>query len=145
MMLGPPAPTRRVVIVDMPDAVQTEIRVGHLGIRRDSADFTAADLAVRILGGDGANRLQQVLRTQRGLTYGASADLNAYRLTGDIVAGDRDTRPTRPVRPCASSSTSSSACSASRWGAVNSTGRRRFSRAASRWASRHRTISPPRC
>lgn len=92
LMLGPPPPTRRVVIVDVPDAVQTEIRAGHLGIRRGSAEFTATDLAVRILGGDGANRLQHVLRTKRGLTYGASADLNAHKLTGDIVA-ETETRP----------------------------------------------------
>jgi hypothetical protein len=92
LMLGPPAPTRRVVVVDFPGAAQTEIRAGHLGILRDSTDFTAVDLAVRILGGDGANRLQQVLRTQRGLTYGASAGLNAYRRLGDIVA-ETDTRP----------------------------------------------------
>jgi zinc protease len=92
LALEPPAPTRRVVIIDMPGAVQTEIRAGHLGIRRKSDDYTATDLAVRILGGDGANRLQQVLRTQRGLTYGASAGLNAYRRLGDIVA-ETDTRP----------------------------------------------------
>ena len=92
LVLGPPPSTRRVVIVDVPGAVQTEIRVGHLAIRRNSADFTATDLAVRILGGDGANRLQQVLRTRRGLTYGASADLNAYRRLGDIEA-ETNTRP----------------------------------------------------
>ena len=91
LVLEPPAPTRRVVIVDMPGAVQTEIRAGHLGILRRSDDFTATDLAARILGGDGANRLQRVLRTQRGLTYGASAGLNAYRRLGDIVA-ETDTR-----------------------------------------------------
>jgi zinc protease len=91
-VLDPPAPTRRVVIVDMPGVVQTEIRAGHLGIRRKSDDYTATDLAVRILGGEGANRLQQVLRTRRGLTYGASADLNAYRQLGDIMA-ETDTRP----------------------------------------------------
>jgi zinc protease len=91
LMLPPPPPARRVVIVDMPGAVQTAIRVGHLGIRRQADDYTATDLAVRILGGEGANRLQQVLRTQRGLTYGASAYLNAYRIFGDIVA-ETDTR-----------------------------------------------------
>jgi len=91
LALEPPAPTRRVVVVDMPGPVQTEIRVGHLGIRRKADDYTATDLAVRILGGEGANRLQQVLRTRRGLTYGAAADLNAYRRLGDIVA-ETDTR-----------------------------------------------------
>ena len=87
----PPAPTRRVVVVDVPDAVQTEIRAGQLGVRRTSDDYVAMDLAVRVLGGEGANRLQQVLRVQRGLTYGASADLESYKAAGDIVA-ETDTR-----------------------------------------------------
>jgi zinc protease len=91
-VLGPPVPTRRVVIVDVPDAVQTEIRAGHLAISRRSADFMATDLAVRVLGGDGANRLQQILRSRRGLTYGASAELNAFWTFGDIEA-ETDTRP----------------------------------------------------
>ena len=92
LVLGPPAPTRRVVVIDMPGAVQTEIRVGQLGLMRSSADFTATDMAVRVLGGNGGNRLQQILRTRRGLTYGASADLSAYRLLGDIMA-ETDSRP----------------------------------------------------
>ena len=86
LTLGPPAPARRVVIVDLPGAVHTEIRAGHLGILRTSDDFTAVELAVRILGGDGANRLQQILRTRRGLAYGASAGVQAYRRLGHIVA-----------------------------------------------------------
>jgi hypothetical protein len=45
-----------------------------------------------VLGGNGGNRLQQILRTRRGLTYGASAYLNAYRLFGDITA-ETDSRP----------------------------------------------------
>jgi predicted Zn-dependent peptidase len=91
LMLPPPPPSRRVVVIDKPDAVQTEIRVGQLGVRRDSSDFLDAELAIRILGGEGANRLQQVLRAQRGLTYAASADLDAMRLLGHIMAGT-DTR-----------------------------------------------------
>jgi zinc protease len=92
LTIGPPVPTRRVVVVDVPDVVQTEIRAGHLAIPRRSADYMATDLAVRILGGDGANRLQQVLRSRRGLTYGASAELNAFWRLGDIEA-ETDTRP----------------------------------------------------
>ena len=46
---------------------------------------------MKILGGEGANRLQQVLRSQRGLTYGASADLDTYKVSGAIVA-ETDTR-----------------------------------------------------
>ena len=82
----PPSPTRRLVIIDKPGAVQTEIRVGHIGIPRTSDDYMALDLAVKILGGEGANRLHRVLRTERGLTYGASADMNGFKQGGDIVA-----------------------------------------------------------
>ena len=92
LILGPPVPARRVVVVDVPDAVRTEIRAGHLGTWRKSDDFTPLDLALRILGGEGANRLQQILRTRRGIAYGASAHLNAYRLAGDIVA-EAEVRP----------------------------------------------------
>ncbi len=41
----PPDPTRRVVVVNKPDAVQTEVRVGHVGIRRNHPDYMALNLA----------------------------------------------------------------------------------------------------
>lgn len=84
--MAPPDPTRRVVIVNKPDAVQTEVRAGHLGIRRNQQDYMALNMALRILGGEGANRLHQVLRTQRGLTYGAKSDLNTLLEGGDFEA-----------------------------------------------------------
>jgi zinc protease len=84
--IDPPAPTRRLVVVNKPDAVQTEVRVGHIGIPRKHADYMAVNLAVRILGGEGSNRLHNVLRTQRSLTYGAQADLDTLKDTGDIQA-----------------------------------------------------------
>jgi zinc protease len=88
---APPTPTRRVVVINKPDAVQTEVRVGHIALPRTHPDFLAFDLALKILGGEGANRLHQVLRSDRGLTYGASADVSALRESGDFVA-DTDTR-----------------------------------------------------
>ena len=86
-----PPSTRRVVIIDRPGAVQTEIRAGHTALPRRHPDYLALDLAVKILGGEGGNRLHRVLRSDRGLTYGASADLNALKDAGTIVA-DTDTR-----------------------------------------------------
>jgi zinc protease len=90
-IVEPPPSTRRVVVVDMDDAVQTEIRVGHLGIPRRHQDFTVFDLAAKILGGEGGNRLHRVLRTQRGLTYAASAQVEAQKEAGDLLA-ETDTR-----------------------------------------------------
>ena len=84
--IDPPQPTRRLVIVDKPGAVQTEIRVGQLAIPRKHPDFLTFDVAVKILGGEGANRLHRVLRSERGLTYGAEADTEAMKATGDFVA-----------------------------------------------------------
>ena len=56
---------------------------------RKHPDYMALDLAMKILGGEGGNRLHRVLRSERGLTYGASADINALKQTGDIVARNR--------------------------------------------------------
>jgi zinc protease len=88
---SPPEPTRRVVVINKPDAVQTELRVGHLAIPRKHPDYLAFDLAMKILGGEGANRLHRVLRSERGLTYGASAEYQALQQAGDFAA-DTDTR-----------------------------------------------------
>lgn len=86
-----PPPARRVVVVDRPGSAQTEIRVGHITIPRTHPDYIPLDMAIRILGGEGANRLFGVLRTDRGLTYGASADLHTFKMSGEVVA-ETDTR-----------------------------------------------------
>ena len=88
---APPAAAPRVVIIDKPDAVQTEIRMGLLALPRKDPDYLTWDLAIKILGGEGANRLHRVLRAERGLTYGASADTEAMKQAGDFVA-ETDTR-----------------------------------------------------
>jgi zinc protease len=90
-VVDPPAPAERVVVVDRPGSAQTEIRVGQLAIPRTHKDFIPFDLAIRILGGEGANRLFGVLRSDRGLTYGASADLHTFKSSGYVVA-ETDTR-----------------------------------------------------
>ena len=89
--VDPPKPARRVIVIDKPDSVQTEIRAGHLGIPRKHRDYMSLNLAIKILGGEGSNRLHRVLRTERALTYGASADMDTFRDTGNVVA-ETDTR-----------------------------------------------------
>jgi zinc protease len=90
-ILDPPPPTRRMIVVDRPGSAQTEIRVGQLAVARAHKELVPLDLAVRILGGEGANRLFGVLRSDRGLTYGASADFNTFQQSGDIIA-ETDTK-----------------------------------------------------
>lgn len=92
--------SRRIVVIDKPDAVQTEIRVGNLAIRRNSPDFYALTAANQILGGPAANRLFKALRSQQGLTYGASSDLVCQRGLGTWVAktSTRTAETARSVR-----------------------------------------------
>lgn len=85
-LVQPPDPTRRVIVVNKPDSVQTEVRVGHLGIPRKHDDYMDLNLAIRILGGEGSNRLHQVLRTERALTYGAQAQFDTLKDSGDFEA-----------------------------------------------------------
>ena len=89
--IDPPQSQRRIIIIDKPDAVQTSIRVGQLAIPRKHPDYMTWDLTVKILGGEGANRLHQVLRSQYGLTYGAEANAEARKDAGDFV-GETETR-----------------------------------------------------
>jgi zinc protease len=85
-VLPAPRRERHVVVIDKPDAVQTEIRVGNLAIARASPDYYALTVADQILGGPAANRLFKALRTQQGLTYGASSELVCQQILGAWVA-----------------------------------------------------------
>ena len=85
-LIEPPRPTKRIVVIDKPGSVQTVVRVGHLTLPRAHPDFLALDVAIKILGGEGGNRLGGVLRTARSLTYSASADLAGRQFTGDFMA-----------------------------------------------------------
>jgi len=82
-----PAPrARQVIVINKPNAVQTEIRVANLAIPRSSPDYYALTVANQVLGGPAANRLFDALRTRRGLVYGASSDLKCNSSSGAWVA-----------------------------------------------------------
>jgi zinc protease len=67
-----PAKTR-IVVIDKPDAVQTEIRLGQVGIAfRDPAQLTA-EVYNSVLGGSASARLYEEIRRKRGLSYGAAS------------------------------------------------------------------------
>jgi zinc protease len=73
---------RRVLVIDKPDAVQTEIRVGNRGLPRASPDYLALTVANQILGGPATNRLYKALRIEHGLTYNASSELECNKSVG---------------------------------------------------------------
>jgi zinc protease len=77
---------RRVVIVDRPGSVQSEIRIGHPGISRTSDRYFPALVMGAMLGGVFGSRLNRRLREELGYTYGARAGFDARRAAGPFSA-----------------------------------------------------------
>ncbi|HEY5836402.1 M16 family metallopeptidase [Streptomyces sp.] len=65
--------TARVVIVDRPGAVQTQLLIGRTGPDRQDPVWAAQLLGVYCLGGTLTSRLDRVLREEKGYTYGVRA------------------------------------------------------------------------
>lgn len=77
---------RRVVIVDRPGSVQSELRVGRIGIDRfDPRLFPAMTLAT-VIGGMFWSRLARRLREELGYTYSARCGFDPRRAAGPFVA-----------------------------------------------------------
>jgi zinc protease len=79
-----PVGTRRVLLVDKPDASQTQIRLGAIGMARRDPELLSSQVANTILGGGFTSRLIEELRVKRSLTYGASSAFIARRVGGDF-------------------------------------------------------------
>jgi zinc protease len=71
-----------IVLADRPGSVQSEVRVGHVGMERTADDFFAATVMNAILGGVFASRLNMNLRERLGYTYGASSSFGLRKLPG---------------------------------------------------------------
>ena len=63
----------RVVIVDRPGAVQTQLLIGRIGADRHDRVWPAQVLGTYCLGGTLTSRLDRVLREEKGYTYGVRA------------------------------------------------------------------------
>lgn len=77
---------RRVVLVDRPGSVQSELRVGHLGIDRGDPRYFPAVVMAALLGGVFGSRLNLRLREELGYTYGARAAFDPRRAPGPFTA-----------------------------------------------------------
>jgi zinc protease len=83
---SPAASPTRVVLVDKPGAPQSVIAIGAPGVPRTAADYAAITLMNTILGGSYSARLNDVLREQRGYSYGAFSQFVWRPLPGPFVA-----------------------------------------------------------
>jgi zinc protease len=74
-------------LIDKPDAVQTQIRVGTLGIRRNGPDYFSVRVMNQIFGGGYNSRLNTEVRVKNGLTYGAYSRFSPNRYSGSFGVG----------------------------------------------------------
>jgi len=77
---------RQIVVLDKPDAVQTELRVGHLAISRTDPAYVTAQVYNSILGGSSSARIYKEIRRERGLSYGAYSSFTERDQGGHFTA-----------------------------------------------------------
>ncbi len=85
----PPAPQvgpRTVYIVDKPEAPQSEIRIGRVGLPRKTNEYFSATVLNTVLGGSFTSRLNQNLRETKGFTYGAGSSFDFRPSPGPFMA-----------------------------------------------------------
>jgi zinc protease len=91
--IEPPRPTvtpaeleaSRIYLIDRPQAVQSEIRIGHIGVARSTEDYFAISVMNALLGGVFNSRINLNLREKHGYTYGARSAFGFRRQTGPFV------------------------------------------------------------
>ncbi|WP_030277388.1 M16 family metallopeptidase [Streptomyces sp. NRRL B-24484] len=94
----------RVIIVDRPGSVQTQLLIGRIGPDRHDPTWAAQILGTYCLGGTLTSRLDRVLREEKGYTYGVRAFAQPLRSAADgsgrallAISGSVDTASTAPA------------------------------------------------
>ncbi len=73
---------RRILVVDRPGSVQSEIRIGQVGVPRSTPHFFPLQLFNTVLGGAFTSRLMLNLREEQGFTYGVRSRFAFRRSAG---------------------------------------------------------------
>ncbi|MGC4082628.1 MAG: pitrilysin family protein [Vicinamibacterales bacterium] len=74
--------TPRLNIVPRAGAPQSELRIGHVAVARNTPDYHALVAANMVLGGQFVSRINLNLREHKGFTYGARTTFDFRRLPG---------------------------------------------------------------
>ena len=77
---------RRVLLVDFPNAVQSNIIIANHALPFGHADFVPFKVANQVLGGSFASRLFMNIREDKGYTYGAYSRPDARVEAGSLAA-----------------------------------------------------------
>jgi zinc protease len=76
----------QIYFVDIPGSRQSVIYIGYLAISRDNPDYVKADFINYRLGGAFTSILNQILREEKGFTYGASSYFQEMKVKAPFVA-----------------------------------------------------------
>jgi zinc protease len=82
---GNPAKSQ-ILFVDMPGSRQSVIYGGYLALTRNDPDYVKADFVNYRLGGAFTSILNQILREEKGFTYGASSGFQEMKVRAPFVA-----------------------------------------------------------
>ena len=77
---------REVYLVDKPDAAQSQIRIGWIGVPRSTPDYFPIQVLNTILGGSFSSRLNMNLREKHGYAYGAGSNFDMRASAGPFSA-----------------------------------------------------------
>jgi len=75
----------RIYLIDRPQAVQSEIRIGHIGVPRSTEDYFPLSVMNALLGGVFNSRINLNLRERHGYTYGARSAFGFRKQSGPFV------------------------------------------------------------
>jgi predicted Zn-dependent peptidase len=78
-------PGRRVLLVDKPGATQAYFWIGNVGVGIDYGRRAELDIANTVFGGRFTSMLNNALRIESGLTYGASSILQRFAAGGFVA------------------------------------------------------------
>jgi zinc protease len=81
----PPAPAHRLALVNKSGAAQAEIRIGEVGLTRNTPDYHPLLVLNMVLGGQFVSRINMKLRQEKGLTYGARTAFDFRRGRGPFI------------------------------------------------------------
>lgn len=84
-IVAPEIASPAIYLVDRPQAVQSEIRVGHAGVARSSEDYFPLLTMNSLLGGLFGSRINLNLREKHGYTYGARSGFSFRRQPGPFT------------------------------------------------------------
>ncbi len=83
----PAAPEKSTIyFVDIPGSRQSVISIGYPAMSRDNPDFVKGNFVNYRLGGAFTSILNQILREQKGYTYGASSYFQQMKIRAPFVA-----------------------------------------------------------